>query len=342
MNGRHSSACAVWRQGANRAAPCGSQAGLTIVELMVSITLGLLVVMAATALLLSSKSGYTVQDDATRIQDTGRFAIENVTRAVRQAAYENWDREQAPILTVAAISANLNGLDAHSLKDNTPGIESPVPKSVNGSDVLVVRYFGVGGGTNGDGTILNCAGFGVPAPASQESASDDRGWSIFYVAADKSGEPELRCKYRGKTAWTSDAIVRGVESFQLLYGVDTDADGLPNQFLTANAIQNLDASLTLAGASPEEKELDQNKKTFWKKVVVVKVALLVRGSENVQSNVVNPQYNLFGVDYAEAHGALDSGTRIVEKDLPAATRNRLRKVFTVTIQLRNHGAGGAA
>ena len=61
------------------------QAGLTLVELMIAIVLGMLVVLAAIALLLSTKATYTHQDDATRLEDTGRYALEIVTRALRQA-----------------------------------------------------------------------------------------------------------------------------------------------------------------------------------------------------------------------------------------------------------------
>ncbi len=305
---------------------------------MVSITLGLLVVMVATALLLSSKSGYTTQDDATRLQETGRYALENITRAVRQAAYENWDREQAPIVLAAGMSANLAGLDARRLNEEPDGIESPVTPSINGSDVLAVRFFGAGSGDNGDGTILNCAGFGVAVPGSQEAAENERGWSIFYVA-ESNGEPELRCKYRGDKSWKSDAIVRGVESFQVLYGVDTDADSLPNRFLTATEINALDDALTLEGADAAAQKIDKNRKTNWKKVVVVKIALLVRGSQNIRTDALVAQHDLFGKDYGDAHSSTDSGTRIKEDALPLAVRNRLRKVLTATIQLRNQSAG---
>lgn len=320
------------------------EAGLTLVELMVSITLGLLVVMVATALLLSSKSGYTTQDDATRLQETGRYALESITRAVRQTAYENWDREQAPIVLAAGMSANLAGLDARRLNEEPSGIESPVTPSINGSDVLAVRFFGTGSG-DGDGTILNCAGFSVAAPG-QDAAEEGRGWSIFYVA-ESNGEPELRCKYQGKnqgknmgkSSWKSDAIVRGVESFQVLYGVDTDADSLPNRFLTATEINALDDALTLEGADAAAKKIDKNRKTNWKKVVVVKIALLVRGSQNIRTDALVAQHDLFGKDYGDANSSTDSGTRIKEDALPLAVRNRLRKVFTATIQLRNQSAG---
>ncbi|CAN5394661.1 hypothetical protein BH11PSE11_BH11PSE11_12750 [soil metagenome] len=318
------------------------QEGVTIVELMIAMALGLLVVLLATVLLLSSKAGFTTQDEAARIQDSGRYAIETISRAVRQAAYENWDSDEGPILTALDAGANIAGLDANSLKESSNGLDSPVQASINGSDVLALRFFGAGTGSNGDGTMLNCAGFGVASPASKEGVDEERGWSIFYVAADTNGEPELRCKYRGKTAWSSDAIARGVESFQVLYGVDTDLDGMPNQFLTASAIQSLDDALVLTGEDDAARERDRNRKTWWKKVVVVKFGLLLRGSQNSRSDTLNKQYDLFGKDYAEAHAASDRGTRLNEAKLPVATRNRIRKMFTITVQLRNHAAGGAA
>ncbi len=316
-----------------------NQAGLTLVELMVSITLGLFVVATATALLLSTKSGYVAQEEEARIQDTGRYAIESIARAVRQAAYENWDAKEAPIVAAATISANIAGLDAASLKSTTPGIESPVTKSVNGSDVLAVRFFGAGGGSNGDGTMANCAGFGVAAAASKDSAEQDRGWSVFYVGQDATGEPELYCKYLGNSNWTSQAIARGVESFQVLYGVDIDGDGLPNRLLTARAIDALDSSLILEGGTAEEQALDKNRKTHWKKVVVVKAALLVRGTQNSIADGTTAQYDLFGSDYSDANAAIDKGVRILQSDLSKSVRNKPRRTFVSTIQLRNQSSG---
>jgi type IV pilus assembly protein PilW len=312
------------------------QAGLTIVELMISITVGLLVVMTTTTLLVSSKAAYVAQDEGVRLQDTGRYAIEAITRAVRQAAYENWERDATAIVNAPQISANITGLDARSLKETDAGIDAPVTKSINGSDVLAVRFIGTGTGPNGDGIMLNCAGFGVPEPVNLEA---DRGWSIFYVATDKSGEPELRCKYFARNSWSTEAIARGIESFQVLYGVDTDADGLPNQFLSATKIDALDNALVLEGVNATMRAIDKYKKTYWKKIVMVKVALLVRGSENAHTGAAENQFDLFGKDYADIDGAADIGTRIKDTSLAAAARNRLRKVFTATIKLRSQAAG---
>lgn len=315
------------------------QAGLTLVELMISMAIGLFIVIATTALLLSTKSGYLAQDDAAHIHDTGRHAIEIISRAVRLAAYENWDAAEAPVVDASAVGANLAGLDAHSLKSTMPGISSPLAKSINGSDVLAVRFFGSGSGDNGDGTMTNCAGFGVPAASSAQTADDSRGWSIFYVAENASGEPELYCKYRGGGGWSAQSIASGVESFQVLYGLDTDADGVPNTFLTASAINGLDAALILAGADAAQRAADLNRKTHWKKVVALKVALLVRGAHFIREVSSGSVYDLLGQDYANGYAASDPGVRIKESALPKSVRGRERRVFTTTIQLRNRSVG---
>jgi type IV pilus assembly protein PilW len=306
---------------------------------MVSITIGLLIVMAATALLITTKSGYTSQDENVQIQQTGRYAIELIGRTVRQTAYENWDRSEAPIVNTDVISPAIRGLDARRLKETDNGLDKPASDAVNGSDVLAVRYFGSGQKSDADGTVLNCAGFGVAPAQSQREADDARGWSIFYVAKNASGEPELYCKYKGAEGeWQTDAIARGVEAFQVLYGLDANADGLPDRFLNATSIDDLDRSIAVDGADEAAIALDRNRKTHWKKVIVVQVALLVRGSIGMPTLSDTEEFNLFGKEYANAYGAADKGTRIKAAALPA----RHRKLFMTVIQLRNRATGGGA
>lgn len=319
----------------------GRERGLTLVELMISIVLGMLVVLAATALLVSSKSSYIAQDDGAQMQETARFALENINRSIRQAGYENWDKEtqDAPIVATPEMDPNVMGLDARTLKTDasTPGIDSPQTTGVvNGSDVLAVRFFGVSkpGMTTADESIVDCAGNGVSAPATAASADQDRGWSIYYVANDANGVPELRCKYRndGGSTWGYGAIARGVESFQVLYGVDTDGDRIANQFMTATQIKALDAG-------PPVKT---NKNTYWKKITSVKVALLLRGSQVRQAASETAAYDLFGAGYAAANASNDAGTSIVESGLATDIRNRTRKVYLTTIQFRNQPEGSGS
>lgn len=307
-----------------------SQQGLTLIELLVASATGLLVLAAGAALLLSSKAAYIAHDEHGRLQESGRHALLLLSRAARQAGYEPWDQPVGPLLNLSSLSAAVSGLDARSLKAATAALEQPLGAGVNGSDVLALRFFGSGTGA-GDGSMLNCAGFAV-------SASDDleqgRGWSIFFVGKDQSGEPELRCKYQGRTSWNAEALVRGVETFQVLYGLDSDADGLPNQFLNASALDRLDQAPDAAGTEPGPDALAFNQRTLWKQVVALKLSVLMRSGTGMPPRAPR-QHALFGPAYAAAQGAADPGTLIDERALPLAERSRLRQVFSTTVYLRN-------
>lgn len=309
---------------------------MTVVELMVSVVLGLAIALAAAALFLSTKSVYIAQEESEVIEDTGRHALEVIARAIRQTAYEHLDSMEAPVVMTTGMSASIAGLDNHRPGSKTPWIDaSPAGKKpINGSDVLAVRLFGAG--SHGEGEMLNCAGAGIPAPVIQNDAETGHGWSIFYVGIE-TGKPSLYCKYFGEREWAAQAIAQGIESFQVLYGIDTNADGLPNQYLNATAISKLDNALVLDGKTDADKTIDKNRKTYWKRVVSVKVALLVAGSGNITAGSTGLHYDLFGEEYSAAFAESDAGVRI--GSLQAG--GRVGKIFMITIPLRNHAAGSA-
>lgn len=313
-----------------------AQRGWTVVEFAIAMLLGLLVMLFSGGLLLAATGNFRGNSEAMLVDDGGRHALEVIEQALRQSAFVNWDVEAAPAELDEDAAPWIAGLDARSISRGSDGISQPLPAVANGSDVLAVRFSGSGGGSNGDGSMLNCAGFGVAAPATEA----DRGWSIFYVALNAQGDAELRCKYRGASGWGADAIVRGVDSFQVLYGLDTDApaDGLPNTYVNADAINALDAGLALSGATPAEQQRDFNRKTHWKRVCSVKVALLLRGDLGSRPDSVPGQFDLFGKAYSDAHGE-DQGVRVVETQLPQSQQLRVRQVFSTTVMLRNRGGG---
>ncbi|MET3133821.1 type IV pilus assembly protein PilW [Oxalobacteraceae bacterium GrIS 1.11] len=314
-----------------RAGRFGRARGVTLAELMVSMTLGLLVALVGSALLLSASGSYLNQGEAARLGDGGRFALESIGRALRQSAFVNWDGAEALVGERPEDSANIGGLDARSVSRDSDGIATPLGDAVNGSDVLAVRYFGAGPGPNGDGSMSNCAGFGVGKAATEA----ERGWSIFYVGRDASGEAELRCKYRSAAGWGADAIVRGVDTFQVLYGLDTDFDGVANQYVNASTINAMDAGLVLSGTDAAARERERNRKTYWKRVVSVKLALLLHGERGSSPDSLPAQFDLFGKPYTDAYGGSDPGVLIDERSLPAAMRGRVRHAVVTTIALRN-------
>jgi type IV pilus assembly protein PilW len=303
------------------------QRGIGLVELMIACALGLLIVLAAIGLLLVSRQTYLALDEQIAVQETGHYALAILARSVRQASW----REHATASKAAGptISAGIIGLDAKSLRMTSEHIENPIAPVSHGSDVLAIRFSGAN-----DGSMLNCAGFAV-----SEAENDRQGWSIFFIGGERNAEPELRCKYRGKSSWRTEGIARGVESFQVLYGIDTDGDDLPNQFLNADGIRRLNAELDDEEEAEEEAE-DGEREIYWAKVVAVRIAMLVRSSRTIGDAGAQPPYHLFGETYSGLHGTSDHGTFIEEKDMRQAVRSRLRKVFSATIPLRNSALDG--
>ena len=63
----------------------GAQRGLTLIELMVSIAIGLVVVGSVSYVYLGSKGAYRGNESVARIQEAGRFALDAITRDIRRA-----------------------------------------------------------------------------------------------------------------------------------------------------------------------------------------------------------------------------------------------------------------
>ncbi len=68
-------------------APCKTQRGITLIELMIAITLGLLLMVVISNLFLGSKQSYRSQDNLARLNENGRFAIELLEKNIREASF---------------------------------------------------------------------------------------------------------------------------------------------------------------------------------------------------------------------------------------------------------------
>jgi type IV pilus assembly protein PilW len=290
--------------------PSIRQRGMTLAELMVALTIGLGIVLMAGRLLVLANGTYAAQAESAAVEDGGRFAIDLIGRAVRLAGAVDPDTVADPAADNAP--ARLAGLDARTLSRASAGIDDPLPSTVNGSDVLAVRFPGDSGGA------VDCGGFPI--------AAGEEGWSIFYVARNSEGEAELRCKYRGAAHWSADAVVSGVDGFQVLYGVDTDdpPDGVANRYLNATAIDVLDAGLPPA---------EFNRRTHWKRVIGVRVGLLLHGSRPTRTDPGGAHYDLLGAGYAAAAGTEDPGSSLDEARMTPDQRRRARRLFTFTVAL---------
>ncbi|SEG76880.1 PilW family protein [Marinobacterium lutimaris] len=62
--------------------------GFTLIELMVSLTIGLFIILGVLVVYVGGLRSYAVNDALSRVQENGRFALEFLSRDVRQTAYQ--------------------------------------------------------------------------------------------------------------------------------------------------------------------------------------------------------------------------------------------------------------
>lgn len=313
------------------------QRGMSLVELMVALTLGLLLTLAAAAFYLTSRSSYGTIDDTAALDERSRFAVDTVVRIVRQSAWVNYAGNSgtgpAPggaMQVTVSQSPTISGLDncGAPQQDLTNAAQNlacaPQTMAINKSDVLQVRFYGAGtqkDRTIPDNSMIDCSGNGVAEPAAWDNADLARGMALFYVANDANGVPQLMCGYRPRDAANREILaagtplrtvplVSGVEVFQVLYGVDLDGDFAPDRYLSATDV------LALANR--------------WQNVVALKLAMVLVGDGASASPQDKPTFRLFGTLYAGDTAAGNDATFT-----PAAQLQRMRRLYTVTVQLRN-------
>ncbi len=312
--------------------------GVTLVELMVAMVVGLVITLAAIAALTASRSGFTAADASAQLRENGRFAADLLYRIAVQAGYEDiaygMGTKSNSLFGAALPSPDITGFDNAVFGTQTtfpptlangsrPGSCGSVSDTScrNGSDILILRYQGSSTpptSATGDGSIINCAGRAEPSPT---GAGDDRAYSVFHVARGASGEPALMCSYRSGSSWVTEPIVQGVEGFQVLYGVDfndgavSGQDSVPDRYVRASQL--------VVPGNPTATEDN------WRRVRSLRIGLLVRGpvGSAVDHAASGRTYYPLGVTQS---AATDTGTA-----LAITADGRLRQELGFTVYLHN-------
>jgi type IV pilus assembly protein PilW len=129
------------------------QTGLSLVELLVAMTLGLVVSAVVFTVFINSRQAYRAQDGTALMQDNARYALETLARAIREAGYfggaDNsafrWfpaglDNRGADACSNAWIADARTALRGYAGDDESPVAAPCVLASyVPDSDVLVIR-----------------------------------------------------------------------------------------------------------------------------------------------------------------------------------------------------------
>tara|TARA_R110001599_G_scaffold132501_7_gene309338 strand:+ start:9754 stop:10776 length:1023 start_codon:yes stop_codon:yes gene_type:complete len=126
--------------------------GLSLLELMIAMTLGLVVVLGVTTVFLGSKQGYRVQESTSRLQENARFAMDLLSREIRHADF--WGgatpafirRYSSSLASVGAPCTESwmadvdNAVEAWAGTASSPLAGCTVQNYVPNTDVLVVRF----------------------------------------------------------------------------------------------------------------------------------------------------------------------------------------------------------
>lgn len=165
------------------------EAGISLIELMIALSIGLLLTVTVSAILSGSLQIFRVQGESARIQEAGRFLMDTLGRQITQAGY-------------VAISTDYTDPKLQFIGTPISGEDGVVAQRVSerksGSDYLAVSF---DAGTD-------CQGNAVAGGTVQNE---------FYLNTNE----ELVCASGGGT---SEVLADGVESFQVLYGIDTNGD----------------------------------------------------------------------------------------------------------------------
>ena len=329
------------------------QYGVTLVELLVAMTLGLLVAIVAVSTLILSRSGYSAVDSTSQLLDRERFAVDSLSRVIAQAGFQDYS---TGVLVTRAISRKLGGdpepdlfgwnnafytqLNNLAISDssgtppitdgNRPGKCGTITDTscVNGSDILVVRFQGSGTLAAPDGTMLDCMGNAQPGIITGDL--NERAANVLYVARDSNnGEPSLYCSYYKMSTglWVSgQPLVEGVEAMQLLFGTDNVTAATAPTFVAG--AQDTVADSWLRADQLKVAGNDVATRENWRRVRAVRVGLLLRGPVGSAQERITSTFTPLGTLYSSS---ADSGS-----SLNTAADGRLRRVVNFTVHLRNN------
>ncbi len=214
------------------------QRGLTLIELMVAILIGIFISLMVVQYLATSSKMFKRQGVDANIEQNATFATSYLSKYIRQAGSRDGFATEIPFYN--GDCGNFSPCTAQA--DGDDGTEP-------NSDRVAVQMF-VGAGSR------DCAG----------NIANGQIANVFYIDREDPSIPVNSLFCRGfdvaENAWIAGsdgiAIIDGVEQMQVIYGV-ADEDEQIYSYVAADRIPDVDGSATLG----------------WNQVRAVKIALLV-------------------------------------------------------------------
>ena len=217
------------------------QAGFSLMELMIAITLGLIVLLAVGSIYVGSRQTYRVQEDNARIQEAGRYALEVLGRSIRQAganAEMNFNK------TAVALQCNVPGVC-----DAIGGADGVIVAGVASPDTLIVQFYA------GSEELNSGSGLWI----ARDCTGGQAALGTVVTNTFSINGTNLRCT--GSVGGVPQPLVDNVVDFQVVYGIDNDLSGNPGY-----------QSADLYVAAPTAAQ--------WPSVVTARVCVQIRSANN--------------------------------------------------------------
>lgn len=227
------------------------QQGLTLVELMISLVLGLVVVSAVLNTFMGSSRSAGFSQGLQQLQENGRYGITTLQRAIRLAGF----------------SPSGDIVDRFDIANS-------------GNSTISVRVT----------DVYDCNG---------QSTVDYGGIAVNTYAHD-SATSSITCTGNASVTPTAMQVVEGVEAMRFLWGIDSDADGVPESYIPYAA--TIDSS----------------------QVVAIRVALLVGTDEPIRSRASAETHVLFDFETPETNDKI--ARHVFTATVVASQQSRTRTV----------------
>jgi len=280
------------------------QKGLTLIEIMVALSLGLLVIASILQILSSSRQSYRLQEQSARLQENERFSAEILSKSIRLAGYRG--NTTQPMQQAFPAATNFSAIDvSFEAGEVIKVVEGKEPKL----DQLVLRYQG-----SADGGVTDCLGRRVCDYHTvvlsfhlNEDKENDL-WSLrctYEITPGRAAACSNCCAADGGQAPESDTqpMVANVEDISFFFGLDSQNPDPKNR-----AADSYRLATDLSGAD-------------WNNLASVRIALLLVSDNNEKVLSAPQKYTFppFGPD----------------KEEKSSTDYRLRRVLSTTIPLSN-------
>jgi type IV pilus assembly protein PilW len=181
-----------------------SQSGLILIELLVAVLISSILIIGLVQIVQASRSSFRLQENQAEVQENGRYALTTLAKIIQQTAFspQPWN-------------------DSFEPQGITPETQDRVTSR---SDRLAVRSW----------SNTNCFD-------NRNPIVDEFGEAAFYIRESRFDLNDRRdlthtCRYGPTeadlvTQVNREGFVRNVESFQVLYAQDSNADGHVDQWV---------------------------------------------------------------------------------------------------------------